>query len=170
MNLRVHDQAKYDMFCAHLNVIDPALEDFAKSHSMSIVKNVHRQPERDLKRLGSPMQGFKKPHSELIFICTSDHWREATWTDDMAHDVGVVAYYYPEESQEISRRYVIYKRTLLCERQPFSLLREKLDNILVEGLAMLNSWAPPVISPNAPNALSDGWASARNGWTKGVNQ
>ena len=145
------DRFRYEQFCRHLEAIDDVLARFAAAHGFEVQKNLHRQPSRDLRRTGPPMHDAIEPHTEFIGIHLDGYWRMMDWQEDLPHKVGVAAYYRPVHGKRL------YKRVTIVEHQPFLVIQENLVQLLNTSLNTLESWRPPVVSQEDPDAASQGW-------------
>lgn len=145
------DQFRYDQFCRHLEKIDDKLRIFCHQHDFMLIKNQHRQPARDLKRVGVPMLNATEPHQEFIGVYLEEHWCRIDWQEDMLHTFVVAAYYKPRQGKRL------YKRCNIVEHLPFSVMQSDLECLLAEGLSILGAWSPPIVTADDPDAHLQGW-------------
>lgn len=142
--MRRPDQDRFDLFTHHLESIDGELEQFRLEHKLRLDKNLNRQPCRVLRTTSNP--------ERIIDIHLDGHWLTMEYQYDLPHNVGVAAYYRPSQGKRL------YKRATVVEHQPFSVIRANLTQILNASWAMLQSWPPPILTEDDPDAAKQGWA------------
>jgi hypothetical protein len=137
------DQERFDQFSRHLETIDAELDAFCHEVGLELVRYQNRHPGRILRRPGNPLR--------LIDIRLEGVWYSMEYQPDLPHTVGEAAYYQPTEGKRLR------KRAFLVEHQPLSLIRRNLKEILEQSHALVQSWPPPILSEEDPDAASQGW-------------
>ncbi len=127
------DDATFELFSRHFEELDHQLEPFAESRGYQLEKNPNRQPCRILRRSGNP--------EAIIDIYQDDHWRQVDYRPDLPYSIAAAAFYRPPDDP-----HTLWKLSqMLIEGEPFSVVRDGLQEALTRAATLLDAWNHQVI-------------------------